>query len=112
VPGSAGLWLAAWFVAGAPTNQPPLLATPPLVDGSTNFFLKPLKAVPIVRLGGNPGMPQPLQPSVYQTRPYSIILVVPKTGLDDHCVASATGANSRMPVVKPELRLIPILPSK
>jgi hypothetical protein len=110
--GNMGLLLATLFAAGALTNQPPLLATPPLVDAPTNLYFKPLGSAPMIRLGGKPGPSQPLEPGVYQTRPYAIILVVPKAGLDDHCVAGASNTDSKMPIFKPGLRAVPIVPSK
>lgn len=110
--GSAGVLLAVLFAAAALTNQPPPVVTPMWLDGSSNLVLKAPNSAPIVRLGGNPVTPQPLEPGVYQTLPYAIILVVPKAGLDERCVMRATGAGSKMPVVKPGVRADPILPSK
>jgi hypothetical protein len=112
MPSIAGLLLAVVFAAAALTNQPPLVVTPLTLDGSSNLVLKPLNSAPIVRLSGNPGISRPLEPGVYQTRPYAIILVAPKAGLDDHCVMGTTGVGSKMPVVKPGVQVVPILPSK
>ncbi len=112
LPGVAGLLLATFFTATAFTNQPPVLKTLPLFDGSTNLVLKPLNPGPLIYLNRNPGSSQPLAPGVYQTRPYAMIVVVPKPGLDDRCVAGATGAGSKMPVAKPELQAVPLLPAK
>lgn len=109
--GMAGLLLATLFAAAALTNQPPLVATPPSVDGSTNLSLKPLSTVSLVYPGRNAGPSQPLAPGAYRTRPYAIIMVVPKSGLDDRCVAGGNNPDSKMPVTKPELRAVPILPS-
>jgi hypothetical protein len=110
--GVAGLLPAALFTAAALTNQPPLLKTPPLVEGPTNLHFKPWRSAPIIHFGGNLGASQPLEPGVYQTRPCVIVLVAPRAGLDDRCVAGGYNTDSKMPVVKPELRAVPIVPSK
>ncbi len=109
--GSAGVLLAVLFAAGALTNQPPLVVNPMRLEGSSNLVLKMPNSAPIVRLGVNPVTPQPLEPGIYQTRPYAIMLVVPKSGLDDRCVMKATGAGSKMPVVKPGVRAVPVVPA-
>ena len=110
MPGVAGLALAWLFAAAALTNQPPPLVIPPLADGSTNLDLKPLHSMPIVHLNGKTGLSQPLKPGVYQTHPHAIILIVPETGLDDRCVVGPGDAASKMPVINPELRTVPVLP--
>jgi hypothetical protein len=64
-------------------------------------------SAPVVHLRGKSGLSQPLQPGVYQTRPYAIILIVPESGLDDRCVMGASGEVSRMPNAKPDLQAVP-----
>jgi len=50
---------------------------------------------------------QLLTPGVYQTYPYTIILVVPKKGIDDRILANVPRTNSSMPVLKPHVEVIP-----
>jgi len=55
----------------------------------------------------------PLAPGVYETAPYTCIVVVPRHHLDDRMIigGQAVGINAvvapSMPMVKPELRFIP-----
>ena len=107
LPGVAGLALVSLFAAAALTNEPPSLVIRPLTDGSTNLVLKPLNSTPIIHLSARPGLSQPLAPGVYQTRPYAIILIVPKTGLDDRSVVSVSGSISKMPNTKPGMQAVP-----
>ncbi len=116
--GVAGLLVAVVFAAAALTNgEPPVILTP-LATGSTNLGLAPLlgfappSSAPVVYLDGKAERPQSLKPGVYQTRPYAIVLIAPGREHDDCCVVGATGAGSKMPVIKPELRAFPILPSR
>jgi hypothetical protein len=51
---------------------------------------------------------QPLQPGVYQTYPYTIILIVPGRGIDDRSFAEIPNANSKMPIIKPPVKVIPL----
>jgi hypothetical protein len=115
--GGAGLLLAALFAAvlfaaATPTNEDPLVILRPSVAGSTNLALASLSARPMEYLDRQPEASQPLKPGVYQTRPDAIILIVPKRGLDDRSVVELGGVGSKMPVVKPELRAVPISPAK
>ena len=105
--GVAGLALASLFAAAALTNEPPTTVIRPLADGSTNLDPKPFNSAPIVHLNGKTGLPQPLKPGVYQTRPYAIILIVPESGLDDRCVVGASGDISKIPNAKPDMQAIP-----
>lgn len=52
---------------------------------------------------------QPLRPGVYQTYPYSIILVVPGRMHDDSSVLGAGNTNNifKMPIIRPHLKVIP-----
>lgn len=51
--------------------------------------------------------PTHLQPGVYQTHPYAMILIVPGRGIDDGILGEMPGANSRMPTIKPHVEVIP-----
>ncbi|HWV98618.1 MAG TPA: hypothetical protein VNZ64_02885 [Candidatus Acidoferrum sp.] len=50
----------------------------------------------------------PLTPGAYKTAPYACIVIVPDKNLDDCCVVAPAECDSRMPVVTPELRLVPL----
>src|ERR1041384_8548414 len=50
-------------------------------------------------------------PDVYRTAPYACIVIVPGKNPDDRSVVKPAEVDSAMPVIKPELRFIP-LPSK
>jgi hypothetical protein len=110
--GVAGLLVAVLIAAAALTNGEPPVILPPLAAGSTNLGLAPPSSAPIVYLDGKAEHPQPLKPGVYEIRPCAIVLIAPGPEHDDCCVVGATGAGSKMPVIKPELRAVPILPSK
>jgi len=50
---------------------------------------------------------------VYRTVPYSCIVVVPGPHPDDRCVVRPGGGDFSMPIIKPDLRFIPLsLPAK
>ena len=115
--GVAGLLVAVVFAAALTNGEPPVILTP-LATGSTNLGLAPLlgfvppSSAPVVYLDGKAERPQSLKPGVNQTRPYAIVLIAPAREHDDCCVVGATVAGSKMPVINPELRAVPILPSK
>jgi hypothetical protein len=52
----------------------------------------------------------PLAPGVYKTAPFACIVIVPGKNPDDRCVIVPGECDPRMPVVKPELRFIPLNP--
>jgi hypothetical protein len=116
--GVAGLLVAVMIAAAALTNGAPPLILPPLAAGSINLGLAtllgfaPPSSAPVVYLDGKAERSQPLKPGVYQTRPYGIVLIATEPEHDDCCLVGATRVGSKMPVVKPELRAVPILPSK
>jgi hypothetical protein len=105
--GVAGLLVATLFAAAALTNGEPPLISQPFVAGFTNLGLAPINSAPIVYLDGKAEHSERLKPGVYQTRPYAIILIVPETGLDDHCVVGASVDISKMPNAKPDLQAVP-----
>lgn len=53
-----------------------------------------------------------LKPGRYQTVPYSLVVVVPEPHMDDGFLTSTAEAMAsdsfRMPIIKPEVRLVPI----
>ena len=56
------------------------------------------------------------KPGVYRTEPYASIVIVPRQHLDDNCIIGSTNAfaglalqpDIKMPIIRPELRLIPL----
>ncbi len=50
--------------------------------------------------------PEPLKPGVYETKPYSGIVVVPGPHPDDKCIFGGQG-NLKMPTKVPDLQLTP-----
>jgi hypothetical protein len=58
-------------------------------------------------LGNRPGHGAPIQPGVYQSYPYSCLVLVPSAQPDDKCIVAPGGTDPRMPMIKPDLRLIP-----
>jgi hypothetical protein len=50
---------------------------------------------------------QPLQPGVYQTYPWTIILAVPKRGIDEGIFGNPPSTNSQMPVINPHVEAVP-----
>jgi hypothetical protein len=109
--GGAGSLLAVLCLAATLTNEEPSLNSQPFSNETSQLHFAPLSPAPIVHPGG-PSPAPPLTPGVYQTRPFAMILIVPKRGLDDGCIVGTTSAGSKMPVIKPELRAAPVLPSK
>jgi hypothetical protein len=47
-------------------------------------------------------------PGIYKTEPYACIVLVPESQADDRSVVKPTDRGSAMPVIKPELRFIPM----
>ena len=54
-----------------------------------------------------PPPPLPLPAGVYQTYPYTIIIVVPERGIDDQSIIGMPDTHSRMPIIKPHVGVIP-----
>ena len=54
-----------------------------------------------------PSLPIPTA-GVYKTAPFACIVVVPGKHADDRSVLKPTEVDSAMPVIKPELRFIPV----
>ena len=59
-----------------------------------------------------PDSPARPAPGVYRTAPYSCIVVVPGPHLDDRFVTTPREGQSSMPIIRPELRFIPLHPPK
>jgi hypothetical protein len=85
-------------------RSPPLAVLP---TGVTNLYWN-LRSNQIVR----PSAPSAIPPVVYRTFPYGCIVVVPGPHPDDLCNVNPGGGKDPMPVIKPELQLIPWDPAK
>jgi hypothetical protein len=48
------------------------------------------------------------EPGVYKTTPYTCIVIVPGKNSDDCCMLRPAEHGSAMPVIKPDLRFIPL----
>ena len=127
-----GLATAATLAGdGAQTNSsPPLKPQAVLTNNftiSTNFnwrlspFPLPGQGLPFMETNLNPSIipvpmvrnpesspPVLLKPGLYKTAPYSMIVIVPGDCGDEQFAASVGDANSRMPIVRPELKFIPL----
>jgi hypothetical protein len=49
----------------------------------------------------------PIPPGLYQTAPYTALVLVPGPHPDDKCIAGMGGSGVGMPMIRPELRFIP-----
>ena len=54
--------------------------------------------------------PRSIPPGVYKTAPYSCIVVVPGPHPDDRCIVGPGDGDYSMPIIKPDLRFIPLHP--
>jgi hypothetical protein len=107
VLGVVGLLLATLFAEAALTNEQPSLISQPFATASTNHNLAPFSSEPTVYQEGETRHPKRLEPGVYQTRPFAIILIVPEAEHDDCCVIGGDNGNSRMPNAKPGMEAVP-----
>ena len=51
---------------------------------------------------------QPLKPGVYESKPYTCIVLVPKPTHDNCCIGGILNTNSSMTILKPDLQLVPV----
>ena len=102
------------------TNRAPVPATV-LVANQTNLLLfhpQPgnngflatnlYTGLGVSALGSNRTLPKLALPGVYRTEPYACIVLVPERQADDCSVVKPTDRGSAMPVIKPDLRFIPM----
>lgn len=75
----------------------PVTPTPAPAPGGSRPT--PGAVVPLVK--------QSLPPGLYKTAPYSCLVLVPGSHLDEAAVRRPPGDGSRMPIVKPDLQFIP-----
>lgn len=98
-----------------PDKQKPLKLQPrnSQIVLSTNTVGNPLN--PSIRVAPNPrtstnaasGFPAP---GVYKTEPFACIVIVPDGHLDEHMLTRPAGPVPNMPMLKPELRFVPVKP--
>ncbi len=79
----------------------------PLLGSSSNSPASTRKLLPRLNLHLGETAPSLPKPGVYEARPYTMIVVVPGPTPDDRSVHGLEGMEPRMPIIKPELRLIP-----
>jgi hypothetical protein len=84
------------FLASAPARKPELM----------------IQTLPSSARPHPPSTPPTIPAGVYQTVPYSCIVVVPGPHPDDRCIFGKGSGDSSMPIIKPDLRFIPWSPAK
>ena len=52
----------------------------------------------------------PFAPGLYRSEPYTCLVLVPDRGIDEKSVVDPGKTASPMPLVKPELKLVPVKP--
>jgi len=92
---------ALLLVNGDPSSISPTFNIP-----SPDQILAVSKPTPVYFDKSSPT--QPLQPGVYQTYPYTIILIVPGGSIGDRCFIEIPNANSKIPSISPDLKVIPM----
>ena len=89
-----------WIEPAAPFASFPQLA----VKGTSTNCVYRFFAVPAARQLNGPH--QSLAPGVYKTEPYACLVVVPGR-IDERCVIANGDTHPGMPVIQPELRMVP-----
>jgi hypothetical protein len=90
------------FITLMAALTPPQTVNPP----SIITFRFP-NSVPRV-LTEQPSASQPLKSGVYQSKPYTCMVLVPKPTGDDCCRSGILNTNSSMTILKPDLQLVPV----
>ena len=95
------------------TRQAPLLVYFGGKAGQRSVMTNPSPSVLVLPIGKSPA-PSQLKPGVYETAPYSCIVVVPGLHPDDRAlIASDSGNNySAMPIIRPDLQFTARSPAK
>jgi hypothetical protein len=94
----------------APVNSSKLSAPHPFSQSPDSRSMNRLafsKPAPSY-LNNRPSPPPPLEPGVYQTYPYTIIIIATGRGIDEQSIHEAPNDNSRMPRIVPDLKVIPL----
>lgn len=106
----AGLAITNLFPGGGPqilrSNNGNIIIISKNASGSVTgrMFRIPQQSKDLKTTPGTPA------PGVYKTEPYTCILVVPGGHPDDHSVIHAPEPSPNIPVLKPELRFVPLQP--
>lgn len=79
----------------------------------TNLHVLPPRKVPapFAELRRLPP-PEPLPPGVYEAKPSTALVLVPRANIDPGIVANPGAREFPMPTKKPDLRLVPRVPKK
>ena len=95
-------------VIPSPGSNLLLLASAPVLKPAFS-----VQTFPAAARSHPPFAPPAIPAGVYETTPYSSIVVVPGPHPDDRCIiGSGGGGGSSMPVIKPDLQFIPWKPAK
>jgi hypothetical protein len=107
-PGKTAVPAAPALIA---TNVPAGSRLGKQMEARTNWTLRlspaQTNSPPKVRRYLPSGPAEPLKPGVYEAFPFTCIVVVPGPHPDDKSAFPMPGSQDRMPMVEPELRLIP-----
>ena len=100
-----------WAWLGSKARQGPATAAAPastnlfrVTVGTNSFWVSPGANSRTVKA---PAQAFPLKPGVYETKPYSCIVVVPGPHPDDIALVPPPAGAEAMPTVKPDLQFIP-----
>ena len=97
-------------IAIAEITAPPLWQNGNSSDSfeiSTDQFLTGSNSAPIIS-AERPAASQALKPGIYQTKPFTCIVVVPEAQHDDCCITGGADGVSKMPIREPSLQFIPL----
>ncbi len=107
----ASLCALAADQAGVLTNAPDLNSRALLLETNSLFRPGTPRASPGLSYQRAP-QPKPApgspRPGVYRTAPYTCIVIVPGAHPDDKSIITPSAPVAKMPMIKPELKFIPI----
>ena len=94
-------------------RQAPLIIAFEVKPGQRTVMKYPLQLVLVPPARNSPVPPAP-KPGVYETAPFSCIVLVPGPHPDDRAIIGSDRGNnySAMPIVRPDLRFIPRSPGR
>src|ERR1035441_571387 len=102
----------ASIVGGTSAGTDELLVEPLLALAPARKPEFKIQTLPLSARLRPPTAPPMIPAGVYKTVPYSCIVVVPGPQPDDRCVINPGDVASAMPIVRPDLRFIPLDPAK
>jgi hypothetical protein len=101
---------------GVPLSQsergPSVLASTQKTGSTFSLRSQPVVTTNKFVLEKRPGPGAPIRPGVYQSYPYSCLVLVPGSHPDDKCIINPSATAPRMLIIKPDLRLMPWKPVK